>query len=328
MAGIEQDENEQEITDKVKQFLQLGCGCTKGARGGPCSAFFSEEAVLSNLNNCLELSSAELDLVILANIQAFTRTELIGDKRNRSPRCNFLYQSIPICRDMFLNLYGLSYSRFRRLKEHYENHGISLRVHGNCKRLPNNTLPQTVVEDVKSFLTNYVEKNAICLPGRIPGYRKDNIKLMSSSKTKMSVWRDYNAACEATGKRSVSYSKFIDLWEQFHPNVVVAKPMTNLCMTCLQNTAKLVRSANLPDVEKTECVRAQQEHLECVKKERDLYNDLCNDAKTTFEAEQHRIRLSETHKPCSLDGKMHYSVNFAQQIHYPSNPMQPGPIYF
>ena len=30
----------------------------------------------------------------------------------------------------------------------------------------------------------------------------------------------------------------------------------------------------------------------------------------------------------SWDSKMHYSFDFAQQIHYPSNPLQPGPIFF
>ena len=91
--------------------------------------------------------------VILANIQAVTRFENIGEKRSRSPRCNFLFQSKPICREMFLTLYGLSYSRFRRLKEHYESNGLSSRTHGNTKRLPPNTLSHTVVEDVNAFLS-------------------------------------------------------------------------------------------------------------------------------------------------------------------------------
>ena len=31
---------------------------------------------------------------------------------------------------------------------------------------------------------------------------------------------------------------------------------------------------------------------------------------------------------CIRDIVSHYSFDFAQQIHYPSNPQQPGPIYF
>ena len=128
----------------------------------------------------------------------------------------------------------MSYLRFRRLKEHYECHGISQRVHGNSKTLPKNTLPHAVVGDVTTFLSNFAEENAVLLPGRIPGFKNDNIKLLSSGEMKMSVWRSFKAACEAADKQAVSYSKFIDLWEQFHPTVKVAKPMTDLCFTCQQ----------------------------------------------------------------------------------------------
>lgn len=31
---------------------------------------------------------------------------------------------------------------------------------------------------------------------------------------------------------------------------------------------------------------------------------------------------------CSFNGTVHYSYDYAQQVHIPSNPQQPGPIYF
>ena len=83
---------------------------------------------------------------------------------------------------MFLILYGLSYSRFRRLKEHYEDNGLSKRTHGNCKRLPPNTLPHALVEDVKVFLANYVEENAISLPGRIPATKTTTLNCFLPTK--------------------------------------------------------------------------------------------------------------------------------------------------
>ena len=137
--------------------------------------------------HCLELLIRELDLVILANIQAVAHVDSVGEKRSRSPRCHFLFQSKPIRCEMFLTLYRLRYSRFRQLKEHYENNGLSSRTHGNTKRLPSDTLHHAVVEDVKVFLTNYVEENAISLPGRIPGYKDEDIKLLSCHATKMGV---------------------------------------------------------------------------------------------------------------------------------------------
>ena len=109
MAEINQEEMENDqVIEKVKKFMHDGCGCALGTKGGPCSGQFTEQVVFFNLNNCRELSSVELDLVILANIQAFTHSESIGKKRSRNPRCNFYYQSQPICKEMFLHFYGLS----------------------------------------------------------------------------------------------------------------------------------------------------------------------------------------------------------------------------
>ena len=39
------------------------------------------------------------------------------------------------------------------------------------------------------------------------------------------------------------------------------------------------------------------------------------------------MNLNEEHEPCSFNGTMHYSFDYAQ-VHFPSNPMQAGPIYF
>ena len=156
---------------KVQKFIKDGCGCRRGSKSIQCSDQFTVETVLNNLYNCLELSHAVLDLVVLANIQAFTASEETGEKRKRSPPYSFLYHSQPICKEMFLNLYGISKSRFQRLLEHFENHGISLRIHGNSKRLPHNVLPVAIAEDVKSFRSNFVDENAVLLPGRIPGFK-------------------------------------------------------------------------------------------------------------------------------------------------------------
>ena len=321
-------ENISSIVHKVQKFLQVGCGCRQGLKGGQCSDYFTVETVIGNLYDCLELSHAELDLVILANLQAFTVAAVTGGKRKRTPAYSFLYQSHPICKEMFLHMYGISKSRFQRLLEHYQNHGISVRVHGNSKRLPHNTLPQAIAEDVKNFLSNYAEENAVLLQGRIPGFKNEDIVLLSSSETKMHVWNCFKSACEVASKRVVSYTKFVELWKQFHPNLVVAKPMTDLCFTCQQNTSKLLRAANLPESQKSECVRTQQYHLNSVQTERELYNKACDNAKRSFKALEDSVDIDERHDPCSLDTTMHYSFDFAQQVHYPSNPMQPGPIYF
>ena len=104
--------------------------------------------------------------------------------------------------------------------------------------------------------------------------------------------------------------------------------MSDLCETCQQNTTKLLRSANLPVHEKSECVRKQQEHLDLAQAERNAYKEACKEAEINFKRIEDTTDLSAPHEPCSFRGTMHYSFDYAQQVHIPSNPMQPGPIYF
>lgn len=59
MADLEEQEFNDESVQKVVKFMSDGCGCAVGAKGGPCSKQFSNDTVLFNLNNCLELSSGE-----------------------------------------------------------------------------------------------------------------------------------------------------------------------------------------------------------------------------------------------------------------------------
>lgn len=74
--------------------------------------------------------------------------------------------------------------RFQALKDHYLVCGIETRQHGNHKRLPHNTLSFEETKNIKRFLTAYAEDNAILLPGRIPGYKRDDLQLLPSSTTK------------------------------------------------------------------------------------------------------------------------------------------------
>ena len=62
--------------------------------------------------------------------------------------------------------------------------GLTPRIHGNTRRQPKNALKIEEIKNLLTFLYNYAENNAILLPGRIPGYKRDNIQLLPSSTTK------------------------------------------------------------------------------------------------------------------------------------------------
>ena len=69
-------------------------------------------------------------------------------------------------------------------------------------------------------------------------------------------------------------------------------------------------------------------------KERSYYQSVCDISKAQVRAQ---FTAGNTFsppppfsspEPCSLLKKVHYSFDMAQQVHYPANPLQPGPIYF
>ena len=69
----------------------------------------------------------------------------------------------------------------------------------------------------------------------------------SPSTTKHAIWEMYLQAAATSEMRAVAYSTFTRLWRQFLPNVVVMKPMSDLCWVCQQNSSAIMRAANRPE---------------------------------------------------------------------------------
>lgn len=89
------------------------------------------------------------------------------------------------------------------------------------------------------------------LPGRVPGYKDTDVKLLPSSTTKHAIWEMYLKAAATSSMRAVAYSSFTQIWRQLLPNVRVMKPMSDLCWVCQQNSTAIMRSANRPEEEKS-----------------------------------------------------------------------------
>ena len=124
----------------------------------------------------------------------------------------------------------------------------------------------------------------------------------------------------------MSESVFRMTWLQLMPYIVTAKPMSDLCWTCQANNTLIYRSANVPEGEKSERLLRQEEHLRLVDVERRLYNEMVGGAKKVCFDRQ--LTELDGGAACRRQMVMHYSFDYAQQVHLPSDPQQPGPIYF
>ena len=86
----------------------------------------------------------------------------------------------------------------------------------------------------------------------IPGYKRSDIQILTSSTTKKGIWLLYEETARQHLRRSVAYFTFCQVWRRFLQHVIVARPMTDLCAVCQKNSAAIIRSVNLSEEEKSE----------------------------------------------------------------------------
>ena len=240
----------------VKEFCSRGCGCAMA-----CTLKFSFQHLELTRANAAQLSRGELDMAIMGQVMAFTscsQTTLNSTRHRHKPKQRqknkmvFYHNGYQVCRNTFLFLHNIGKFRLDAIKRRYVTEGMVPRIHGHSGRTAPNAL---VLEDVRcilQFMMEYVETNGILLPGRIPGYKRDDIQLLPSSTTKRAVWLLYQESVITLSARSIAYSTFCNVWRKFLGHVVVSKPMTDLCETYQRNSASIVRSMNLSEEEKSQ----------------------------------------------------------------------------
>ena len=333
--------------EAVSQFMTSGCGCTK-AKGKPCCEHFSQEYVTSMRQSCAELTHTELDMTIMGQIAACSNMSsrvssgMLSTGRGRHKEADrekgytaFTHQGKPICQKTFLFLHGIGMKRLKNLAASFKCTGLQPRTHGNTSRLPHNALSFSSTQFFVRFMFNYAEQHALLLPGRVPEYRRSDLQLLPSSVSKRAIWRTYNSAAEADGTiHPVAYSTFCYLWRKLIPSIIVMKPRSDLCWQCQQNSTAIMKVANQPEADKSEAYKTALEHLNIVKTERKHYKTICDECKHSVRTHFATNDIFTPPPPCSQsscntrDVKVHYSFDYAQQVHYPSDPLQPGPIYF
>ena len=336
-------------------FVASGCTCKHGKGKKPCHTQFTATQYRHSRDECRDLARDELDLVIMGQLQALTKRDTLTQKERAMNKdrvqTSTVYQfgGHKVCFKTFCFLHSIGKSILDALKKSWMENGLR-----PCKRSPWNATKLTDIENVVRFVNHYAENNAILLPGRIPGYKRDDIQLLPSSITKREVWQLYQqSATEMEGTKAVCYSLFCRLWRQLTPHVVITKPMSDLCWTCQKNSTMIMRSHNQPVEEKSEVIHRPhkqcmfhiikiplqalhkaEEHLLLVTQERSAYKQEVEQSRRHVKAHftQEGVFVSPPPHgmiaPASNAITVHYSFDFAQQVHYPSNPLQPGPIYF
>ena len=172
----------------VSTFMSTRCGCHK-LKGSPYSRQFSLSYIEEFRALCAELTPAELDMVIMDQLMTGMNTSdivstLARHKKDDCEKCytTFTHQGKPVCLKMFRFLHRIGEKRLKNLTKNVKSSGLCPRVHGNTN--DPDTLSLSSTEYVVRFLFSYAEQQALLLPGRIPGYSRDDLQLLPSSVSK------------------------------------------------------------------------------------------------------------------------------------------------
>ena len=174
---------------KCQEFLERTCGCRLN-NGSPCSSLIPLEKYVSHRYEAAALTRDQLDLVLIGAVMSLVNTnDKTFDKNHKSKtrqriHSHYLFGGQHICRYTFQFLLGVGKDCLHAIKASYMENGLTIRIHGNTKRLPHNVTTFEQIQNIVRFISNFAEEQAILLPGRIPGYKRDDIKLLPSSTSK------------------------------------------------------------------------------------------------------------------------------------------------
>lgn len=177
--------------DICAEFYERTCRCKK-ADGKPCSSLFPLEHYIDMRSQASLMTHQELDLVLLGSLMTTLHdhdTTVARGRHKPAKRTkitsHFMHNGYHVCINTFAFLFGIGANhRIKAIKKHYLENGMESRVHKNTKRLPSKTASYEDICALVKFLQNYAETNAILLPGRIPSYKRDDIKLLPSNTSK------------------------------------------------------------------------------------------------------------------------------------------------
>ncbi len=319
----------------VDSFLAEGCGCQRR-----CASQFTRDVLISSRLDCKALDYYDdhhvnsMHLLLKGSFNALmcdsTKTIGRGAKHVDRERSRFipLFRGLPVCRKTFMFAHAIGIKTFRNVKNHFLAHGLEAKIHGNVNATSiAKRLPLEMVSRVKSFISNYAEQVSLVLPGRVSSFANADLYLLPSTDSKQKLYTMYNQACLEDNSQPVSLSNFKQIWYNFFPNVVIQKPRTDLCSTCQQNFSSLGSLRTMNEADKTNLLEISTKHLREVDMERKAYQETVAACKQNLD--MHPTKTDLQPRTCvSFNGSLHYSFDYAQQIHIPYSSQQVGPLYF
>lgn len=316
----------------IAAFLKKDCGCGKN-----CQKLFTREELFDARVKFQKLTTAEKNCFILSLLYSFSRysdfsrSARVATSRKRQKFEYKINVDRPVCKNVFLFYFGESIDRLKRLQKNLFNNGIEPPTHGNKGCQPANTYSMSTRETLKSFIINLAANQGLPDPGRDVRNGKGCLRIfLPSVMNYLSIHKLYEQCVIEQGYEAIGYRTFLNIWKEELPHIVFNNPKTDLCIKCEDFKKRINQVSAILSEEKEEAqAKIYQEaidHLNHAKRERLYYKAHAKLASMNYKKVSNDKCVPV--KANSRDMMMHYSWDFAQQLQYPFEDQQVGPIYF
>lgn len=223
------------------------------------------------------LSREQLDNVLMGQLMAFDSDVEAGKKKHHSLRYCF-NSHITLCKNTYLKLVGVGESKLLAILSHLKKTGVTSRVHGNTKRIPqrntNVTINYEIAKEVRTFITNYASVNGLPSPGRHLSKSTSALVYLPTSENYTTIFEHFQQSKKLTfgnKQKIISRKSFVRLWKALIPHITFLKPQSDLCAACEALRHKI---AHINDPQRKEdIIKEYNDHLQVVRQEREYYQD-------------------------------------------------------
>ena len=321
-----EDEVYDDLKLKIKNFFEKGkCSCHSKQ---PCFEKIGYERFLARRSEFEGLEKKTRDMVVKGQLMAFQKdenTKKVSSENRKYLRFNYSYNNdIPICRNTYLTLLGVSHKYLNSIVQHLREHGLEERIHGNTGRTPKNMdrieISYDVACDVYEFLKNYSNIHGMPSPGRNFNRATTPAVFLPTSYNYYSVYRDYVVAYKdkhGIEARVMVESTFTKIWKALMPELQFMSPKSDLCETC--ETMKMNIQCATEYEKKLEHTERFLAHLKRAQQEREYYNNN-NILHAVEDGKRNPNKVGSQALFKTFEGIAHIAYDWAQNVQIPYSP--------
>ena len=138
----------------VRRYFDGNPCCSLGPKKSACWSRVGQERLLAARQESMDLEKKDLDMAVLATLRAtraFTSTPSTSREVVRAS-IKYQYGGVQVCKTAFMFIHAIGARRLKNLISHYDEHGLSERVHGNTRKPPHNRTDGEEIQKIKEFI--------------------------------------------------------------------------------------------------------------------------------------------------------------------------------